>query len=282
MPWVLEVAVADQLDAGLTAGERWPRRRPSKAEPKPPNSGRPVLADARRRRRAARGCAAGPDRGTLAAARRCSCSGRWERGRTAACPGSKPRSAVCSLMKLRISRPADVSRTSASAISPTTSAWLNRARRKPPPVPFPPSRNAGVSSRRAVCSAGTRPNTIAVATATPSENSSTFGSRRITASRGTRPSGISRATTTAMPPAGDAPPDGGAGQREQQALDQQLADQPGAAGAERGAHRHLLLAAGGAAQEHVGDVDAGDQQQQRRPPRPSCRASSGTDRRCCR
>ena len=72
-------------------------------------------------------------------------SGRWGSRTKRTCSGSRPRSAVCSLMKLRISSPADVSSTSASATSATTSAWLKRARRKPPPVPLPPSRSAGVS-----------------------------------------------------------------------------------------------------------------------------------------
>ena len=57
-------------------------------------------------------------------------------------------------------------------------------------------------------------------------------------------------------------PDPQAENREQQALDEQLPHQPCSRGAERGAQCHLALASGGAAEEHVGDVGTGDEQQQ--------------------
>ena len=48
--------------------------------------------------------------------------------------------------------------------------------------------------------------------------------------------------------------------REREVLGQQLAHEPGAAGAERGANRQLLLTLAAAGQQQVGDVGAGNQQ----------------------
>ena len=55
---------------------------------------------------------------------------------------------------------------------------------------------------------------------------------------------------------------GGADAGEHQALGQQLAHDPGRPRAERGAHRHLALARFRAREQQVGDVGAGDQQQE--------------------
>ena len=49
--------------------------------------------------------------------------------------------------------------------------------------------------------------------------------------------------------------------RDERALDQQLAGQPRAPAAERGAHRQLVLPRGAARHQQVRDVDARDQQQ---------------------
>jgi hypothetical protein len=54
-----------------------------------------------------------------------------------------------------------------------------------------------------------------------------------------------------------------AGQREHQALDQKLAREPAAPGAERGADRQLFLPGRDARQHEIGDVGAGDQQHER-------------------
>ena len=51
-----------------------------------------------------------------------------------------------------------------------------------------------------------------------------------------------------------------ADQREHQALGQELAQEAGAAGADRGAQRHLALARRGAGEQQARDVGAGDQQ----------------------
>ena len=79
-----------------------------------------------------------------------------------------------------------------------------------------------------------------------------------------------RGVTRAIEQAG-----GAAQQSEQHALGQQLAHQPLPARAERGADGDFLLPAGGARQQQVGDVGAGDQQHERRrsPAAPAPRAA---------
>ena len=67
-------------------------------------------------------------------------------------------------------------------------------------------------------------------------------------------------------PANDAPAhqqaQGAAGERKRQAFGQQLAEEPGAPGAQRAADRHFLLPGHGAGKQQVGHVGAGDQQHQ--------------------
>ena len=53
--------------------------------------------------------------------------------------GLKPRSAVCSRMKLRISRPAPESKTRERATSMMTSVFRSLPFRKPPLTPLPES-----------------------------------------------------------------------------------------------------------------------------------------------
>ena len=53
-----------------------------------------------------------------------------------------------------------------------------------------------------------------------------------------------------------------AAERQQRALDEQLPDDAAAAGADGGANRDLALAGGRARQQHVGDIAAGNDQQQ--------------------
>ena len=55
----------------------------------------------------------------------------------------------------------------------------------------------------------------------------------------------------------------GAGDRQDEALDQQLTDEPPAAGAERRADADLALARARAREEQIGDVRAGDEQHDR-------------------
>ena len=57
--------------------------------------------------------------------------------------------------------------------------------------------------------------------------------------------------------------DDAAGERQQQAFDDELARQPPARAAERGTNGELLLARRAARQDEPGDIDAGNRQQQR-------------------
>ncbi len=68
------------------------------------------------------------------------------------------------------------------------------------------------------------------------------------------------------PPAGDQHSHRPADQRQHHALGQELADQPRPAGAEGRAERHLAPAGGGTGELEVGDVGAGDAQDQRHEP----------------
>ena len=72
----------------------------------------------------------------------------------------------------------------------------------------------------------------------------------------------SRAEKRAAGPPGEEDADRAAGQGEDQAFGNQLAHQQEAAGAHSQADRDLLLPADGAGEKEVGDVGAGDEQQQ--------------------
>ena len=61
-------------------------------------------------------------------------------------------------------------------------------------------------------------------------------------------------------PKGDEQAERAAGEREQEALDDQLADDAAARGAEREADGDLARAGGAAGEEHVGEIEAGDEQ----------------------
>ena len=65
-----------------------------------------------------------------------------------------------------------------------------------------------------------------------------------------------------VPAIGEQTADRCAAGRQQQALDEKLADEMRPAGAERSANRHLLLASGCEREQHVGDVEAGNREQQ--------------------
>src|SRR5205823_12665849 len=60
-------------------------------------------------------------------------------------------------------------------------------------------------------------------------------------------------------PGGQEDPDESGGEREQGALREQLAHEPSAPGAERAPDRHLATARGGARQQEIRRVGAGDQ-----------------------
>ena len=98
--------------------------------------------------------------------------------------GSKPRSALTSLMNVRISKPAPSSRTIESATWATTRPARMRVCRRPPverAVALAPT----ATSRRALCSAGKRPKPIVATAAAASANRSTGRSSLICVSQGT-------------------------------------------------------------------------------------------------
>ena len=66
----------------------------------------------------------------------------------------------------------------------------------------------------------------------------------------------------AAAPVSDDQTDGGAGEGEQSAFGEELAQETAAARAERGAHGHLFLAPRGLRQKKIGEIRAGDQQNQ--------------------
>ena len=174
--------------------------------------------------------------------------------------GSRPRSTVWSLTKLRIRSPAPARSTSDNATSQTTSVLRSWPRRNPPTTPRPESFSGSAMFFFTVCSAGTSPNTMAVNTATPRLKARTGMFSRISASVGNSPCGMSPFTPT-TPAYAKRTSNHGADQREHETLDQQLAHEQPASGSERRADRHLLFARGGTREQHVRDVGARDEEQ---------------------
>ena len=96
---------------------------------------------------------------------------------------------------------------------------------------------------------------------TASANSSTGTLSSILVSDGSVYGGIS-ATMASSSIADSSAPSSAAGERDDQALGEQLPDDGAAGGAHRGPHGQLALARAAARQQQVGDVGAGDQQQE--------------------
>ena len=110
-------------------------------------------------------------------------------------------------------------------------------------------------------SAGARPKSTAVSAETTSVKVRTRASGVVDSST---PNSSSGSTPTSRSPSHAATSSAGdaAERGDQRALDQRLAHQAGAAGADRQPHAHLPLPAGGPRQHQVGDVGAGDEQHQ--------------------
>ena len=72
--------------------------------------------------------------------------------------------------------------------------------------------------------------------------------------------GGDEASSSADAPKARSRPRGAAGEAQEHALGQELADEPPAAGPQRGADRDLARARRGAGEQQVGDVGAGDEQ----------------------
>ena len=172
-----------------------------------------------------------------------------------------PGSMFWSTTNVRTVSPALTSSTTDNATSITTS----RLRVRPPCVSAPvlrPARSASVTSAFDVCSAGTSPKTMPVSKDTASEKRSTgtlIGHPRLVRHvelGHQRDDGANRAE-------GEEHAERAAGEGEQDALGQELAQQPAAAGANRHPDRHLARPRRAAGQLQVGDVGARDEEQER-------------------
>ena len=170
--------------------------------------------------------------------------------------GSKPGSMAAAAARLRSTRPAPTSRTSASASSETTNTSRSSASRPWPVVPRAPRRSP--MRVRAACQAGTRPKTRPVTIETAEREGQRPALDRHVG--GARQVGRRHRRDGAHAERRQGQADDAAQAREQQALDQQLADDLEPRRAEREADGDLRLPRRGARQQHVRDVGAGDQQ----------------------
>ena len=140
-------------------------------------------------------------------------------------------------------------------------------------------RRAGRSARRCAParSAGARPQTTLLTSASATAKPSAIGSMRACSSRGT-PCGL-HATTAAMNQRASSSPAPAGAEREHDALGQQLPDDAPLAGAERRADRNLARPRRAAREQQVGHVAARDEQHDARPPRAARTAASRSRRR---
>ena len=179
--------------------------------------------------------------------------------------GSKPGDTLCSRTKLRTRRPAPMSSITEMATSATTSRLRRRPRRLPkPPSPWafrPPALSDVLRSTRAARNAGARPNSRPVRIDTPNVKARTVPSSAIASSRGMLPGLI--VADHLQRELRDDETRRAAEEPEQQALRQQLSRQSLPARAERGPDGNLLLPAGRAREQQVGDVGARDEEHER-------------------
>ena len=142
-----------------------------------------------------------------------------------------------------------------------TKSWRTRF---PPRRSAPRPCSASASWPRVPYRAGTAPKTSPAPIVIASEKSSTVRSSPTSPNDGSPSGTIGHQPRD--PPAGDQHAHRPADQRQHHALGQELADQSPAPGAECRAERHLPPAGGGAGELEVGDVGAGDEQDQRDEP----------------
>ena len=162
---------------------------------------------------------------------------REPRGEDAA--RAKPRSICCSAPRLRSISPAPITRTTASATSATTSALPQPPAAALPVVRPPASRSARRVPRCRARSAGAgRRGRSSAARQQRGEARTPGGRCRHGATRG-MPAGPRAASV--RPGRRPARGRGGAGDREDEALGEELADEAAAPGAERRAHGDLAL-----------------------------------------
>ena len=154
-----------------------------------------------------------------------------------------------------MSKPAPTSSVSVRATSPTTNTLRSRWRR--PDEPRSPSFNPSVRFGREACKAGARPKSKPVSSETASVKTNTGASTLgfLQARDAVRQLGGDQTRA----PEREQDSQRGAQRGQQDALGQQLTNERGAAGAERHAHRHLLLPRRCAHEQQIGDIGAGDQ-----------------------
>ena len=174
----------------------------------------------------------------------------------------KPGSTRPSAMAERMSSVEPTSSVSARATSVTTRAARVRPCKAPPLPDRPPSFSASVTFGRELWSAGNRPNSRPVASATTIVNASTRQSTPTSAPSAPTRGRLAVLIDEQRPDAERAQrqPQRPAGERQDQALGEQLPDDLAPRGAERGAHGQFAAPAGGAHEQQVGDVGAGDEQ----------------------
>ena len=172
--------------------------------------------------------------------------------------GSKPGRTSSTRARLRRNRPAPTRSMSARAVSPTTRVERSRCLPRPdmPERPLPwstsPARTAPI------CQAGNKPNSSAEARAAPTVNRRTGRSMRAPIPMAASSGASREQRADAGVSQGQARDRAGKGQ--QQAFRGGLADQPPAAGAERGTHGDFTRASGGPSQHEAGDIGADDQE----------------------
>ncbi len=173
--------------------------------------------------------------------------------------GSKPSGVCCRLRSERVRSPAPLNVTIASAISAATRRRRVRPASRAAVVPvFPPSLSVSLVSSPAPAIAGTTPKTNPVTSVTSVVKSRTEPSTCTSFNRGrsvgaiaTRRRTAARATST---------PEHPSDQGKDQALGERLSRESRARCPERGANGELLSARVGAHEEEIGDVHAGDQE----------------------
>ena len=151
-----------------------------------------------------------------------------------------------------------MTRTTASATSSITSPLRSRARAAPAVDRCPASFSEMFTTRSRSCSSGAMPKSTPVRSEMSSVKARTPGSSVISAALG-RLSGLAAIMALQSDDA-ERRAERAAGQREHDAFGHELAQQPPAAGAKRGADRVLLLPRLGAREQQVGQVGAGDEQ----------------------
>ena len=152
-----------------------------------------------------------------------------------------------------------------STTSPNATWTATNGRITPVRVPDrpPPVLRAVIGATLEARSAGATPNSAVVSSVRPAANARSRQSMRRSSCTGSS-GDASMPTTAGAGDRGEEQAEDARGSGHERAFDEHLLNQPAPAGADRQAQRHLALARRGAGQEQVGDVRAGDEEDQRR------------------